>query len=334
MKDYQNSKKKLKSDTLLVKKGRLAFIRKFHIFDFVIILFFLNLAAFFIAILYIQKIKNFTFPDASFPYIQITSIPDLPESLDSINSSASAFVVYDTKSRSVIAGKNQSLRFSPASTAKIMSAVVSLSYYNLDQYLTVPASVYTVQGSKMNLIAGEEISAKSLLYGMMLPSGNDAAYTLAYYYPGGVKGFVDAMNDKARKLKLSNTHFEDPDGFEDGNFTTGIELARLSSYAMQNETFREIVGTSFMQVSDKNGSHKYLLENLNELLAYENVVGVKTGFTNEAGGVLVTGIMKNGKLLIVVVLKSPDRFSDTEDLMSFINEKVNFSIAQFNSANQ
>ena len=103
---------------------------------------------------------------------------------------------------------------------------------------------------------------------------------------------------------------------------------------MQNETFSEIVGTSYIQVSNKNGSHKYFLKNLNELLAYENVVGVKTGFTNEAGGVLVTGIMKNGKLLIVVVLKSQDRFSDTQDLMRFINEKVDFSINKFNLTNQ
>lgn len=334
MKDYQNSKKNLKSDDILVKKDKLTFIRKFHLFEVVVILFFLNLVAFFIAILYIQKIKNFTFSDASFPYIQITSIPDLPESLDSINSSASAFVVYDTKSRSVIAGKNQSLRFSPASTAKIMAAVVSLSYYDLDQYLTVPVSVYTVQGSKMNLIAGEEISVRSLLYGMMLPSGNDAAYTLAFYYPGGTSGFVNAMNAKAKELKLLNTHFEDPDGYEDGNFTTGIELARLASYAMKNKTFREIVGTSYIQVSNKNGSNKYDLNNLNELLVYKNVVGVKTGFTNEAGGVLVTGIMKNGKLLIVVVLKSQDRFADTQDLMRFINEKVDFSINKLNLTNR
>ena len=264
MKDYQNLKKKLKSSRV--------FIRKFHIFDIVIVLFFLNFVSLLVAILYIQKINSFTFANAPFPYIKITSIPNFPENLDSINSSASAFVVYDSKSRSVVAGKNQSLRFSPASTAKIMAAIVVLSHYNLDEYLTVPASVYTIQGSKMNLAAGEEMSVRSLLYGMMLPSGNDAAYTLSYHYPGGTPGFVNAMNEKARGLKLLNTHFDDPDGYEDGNFTTGIELARLASYAMQNETFREIVGTSEIQVTDKNGSHKYFLKNLNELLAYKNVV--------------------------------------------------------------
>jgi D-alanyl-D-alanine carboxypeptidase len=326
MKGFQVSNKKIKSS--------FAFIRKFHVFEVVIILFFLNFVAFLVAIIYIQRINTFTFPNLSLPYIKITSIPNLPESLDSINSSASAFVVYDTESRSVIAGKNQSLRFSPASTAKIMAAVVTLAHYNLDEYLTIPVSVYTVQGSKMNLVAGEELTVRSLLYGMMLPSGNDAAYTLAFYYPGGIAGFVNAMNDKAKELKLSNTHFDDPDGFEDGNFTTGIELARLASYAMQNETFREIVSTQNIQVANKNGSHKYFLKNLNELLAYQNVVGIKTGFTNEAGGVLVTGIKKDGKLLIVVVLKSQDRFSDTEDLMRFINEKVDFSVTQFNLTNQ
>lgn len=326
MKGFQISNKKIKNSFV--------FIRKFHVFEIVIILFFLNFVAFLVVIIYIQRINTFSFQNLSFPYIKIASIPNLSESLDSINSSASAFVVYDTQSRSVIAGKNQSLRFSPASTAKIMAAVVALAHYNLDEYITVPVSVYTVQGSKMNLVAGEELSVKSLLYGMMLPSGNDAAYTLAYYYPGGITGFVNAMNNKAKELKLANTHFDDPDGFEDGNFTTGIELARLSSYAMQNETFREIVITQSIRVANKNGTHKYFLQNLNELLAYKNVVGIKTGFTNEAGGVLVTGIKKDGKLLIVVVLKSQDRFSDTEDLMRFINEKVDFSIGQFNLTNQ
>jgi len=334
MKDFQPSNKKSKSSGLLFKKGKLTFLRKFHVFEVVVILFFLNIVAFFVAILYIQKINSFNFESTSFPYIKITSIANLPGNLEAINSSAAAFVVYDTESRSVIAGKNQSLRFSPASTAKIMAAIIVLSHYNLDEYLTVPANVYTVQGSKMNLVAGEELSVRSLLYGMMLPSGNDAAYTLAYYYPGGIAGFVKSMNNKAYELKLSDTHFVDPDGFEDGNFTTGLELARLASYAMQNKTFREIVGTSYIEVSNKNGSHKYFLKNLNELLAYKNVVGIKTGFTNEAGGVLVTGIKKNGKLLIVVVLKSQNRFSDTEDLMKFINEKVDFSVDKFNLTNQ
>jgi D-alanyl-D-alanine carboxypeptidase len=317
MKGYQLFLKKIKNKILKFPH--------IGIFDLVIILIFLNCIAGVIVFLYQQRISSLALPDSEIPYVKITSVPDLPTDLNSINASAEAFIVYDTSSRSVIAGKNQNLRFSPASTAKIMTAVLTLSHYNLDDYLIVPPDIYTVQGSKMNLILGESVSVTNLLYGMLLPSGNDAAHTLAYYYPGGVNGFVKAMNDKANDLKLYNTHFADPAGYDDQNYTTAVDLARLASYAMQNPIFRKIVDTKYIQVSDRLNSHQFYLTNLNELLQYPDVIGVKTGFTNEAGGVLVTALMKNGKMIIVVVLKSGDRFSDTKDLMQFINEKVEYS---------
>ena len=133
------------------------------------------------------------------------------------------------------------------------------------------------------------------------------------------------MNDKAHELQLNNTYFLDPAGYEDGNYTTGAELARLGAYAMQKEVFRSIVKTRVIDVNNRTFTHKFHLVNLNELLQFNNVLGIKTGFTNEAGGVLLTAIVKNGKMLVVSVLKSQDRFSDTKDLMNFIQEKVDFS---------
>lgn len=315
MKDSQSLPKKNKSKKTLPKT---------HIFDFAIILLLLDIASVALVVFYIHKINSYSIPKSSNQYLKITQIP-LSSDLNSINASAEAYVVYDPSTRSVVAGKNQNLRFSPASTAKVMTAVLAIEYYNLDQYLTVPDDIYSVQGSKMNLVPGEELTVRDLLYGMLLPSGNDAAYTLAYNYPGGIEGFVAKMNKRARDLGLSNTYFADPAGFEDGNYTTGAELARLGAFAMQKDFFREVVKTRTIDVNNRAFNHKFHLVNLNELLQFDNVLGIKTGFTNEAGGVLLTAIAKNGKLLIVAVLKSQDRFSDTKDIMNFIQEKVDFS---------
>lgn len=300
-----------------------------HFFDVVIILLLLDIAAAVIVVFYIQKINSYLLPAIKHPYIKVSSIP-LPGDLSSINASAAAYVVYDTSTRTVVAGKNQSLRFSPASTAKVMTAILSVEHYKLNDYLTIPSNIYIVQGSKMNLVPGEEVSVENLLYGMMLPSGNDAAYTLAYYYPGGIDGFVRAMNRKAEELQLENTHFVDPAGYEDGNYTTAEELTRLGSFALQKSELAKIVKTRSIQVANRTGTHQFYLNNLNELLEYDDVVGIKTGFTNEAGGVLLTAINKKGKLFIVAVLKSQDRFSDTWDIMQFIREKVAFSFPKDN----
>ncbi len=295
-----------------------------HFFDVIIILLLLDLIGIAILIFYVQRVDPYILPKPKNSFLKITSIP-LSSDLDSINASAAAYVVFDTTTRAIVAGKNQNLRFAPASTAKVMTAVLTLEHYNPTDYLTVPSNIYTVQGSKMNLVPLESISVENLLYGMLLPSGNDAAYTLASNFPGGVDNFIKEMNKKADLLKLSNTRFLDPAGYEDGNFTTAEELARLGAYAMRNPEFAKIVKTKFIQLNNASFTHQFFLHNLNELLQFDDVVGIKTGFTNEAGGVLLTAVEKNGKLLIVSVLKSNDRFSDTRDLMQFIREKVAFS---------
>ncbi len=315
------AKRKKKSKS---KSARKKIVAHAHFFDVIIILLLLDAAATAIVVFYIQKINSYTLPKNMHPYLKISSIP-LPGDLSSINASAAAYVVYDLSTRAVVAGKNQSLRFSPASTAKVMTAVLAVEHYRLTDFLTVPPDIYVVQGSKMNLVPGEEVSVENLLYGMMLPSGNDAAYTLAYYYPGGIDGFVRAMNRKASDLQLENSHFVDPAGYEDGNYTTAEELARLGGYALLKDELAKIVRTRFIEVSNKTGNHKFFLTNLNTLLQYDDVVGIKTGFTNEAGGVLLTALKKNGKIFIVAVLKSQDRFSDTWDIIQFIREKVAFS---------
>lgn len=317
MKDSLSSAKK--------NKEQIKTFSKVHFFDTVIILLLLNIAAVAVIVFYFQRIYTLTLPQSDKGYLKVNSVP-LPTDLDSINASAAAFVVYDTSTRTVVASKNKNLRFSPASTAKVMSAILVLEHYDLDQFLTVPLNIYSIGGSSMHLAPGEEVSVRTLLYGMMLPSGNDAAYTLSYYYKSGTADFVADMNRKAKELGLFNTYFLDPAGYEDGNYTTGEELVRLGAYAMENKEFRQIVKTRYVELSNRANTHTYSLRNLNELLVFDNVLGIKTGFTNEAGGVLLTAIQKGDSIFVVAVLKSQDRFYDTKDLMSFIVEKVNFSL--------
>lgn len=235
--------------------------------------------------------------------------------------SAQSFVVYDPVSRVVVHGNNEYLRFTPASATKIMTALIALDYYNLDTVL-IAQYPESVLGSKMGLFHGENITVRNILYGLMLPSGNDAATTLAQNYPGGTAAFVQKMNEKARALQLENTKLVDPSGIEDENYTTAYDLARLASYAMQNPTFREIVATRSIIVYNTNYTISHRLENLNELLYQEGVTGVKTGFTDEAGGVLVTAFTVSGKQYMLVVLKSQDRFSDTQRLMNEVVKNI------------
>ncbi len=322
MKDSQlSSQKKIKNSIPKISH----WYSKIHLYHLLAVVFILNCVALLLIVLYFRQLQNFVLPQDTPNFVSVRSIPNLSTNIDSINASAAAYVVYDTDSRSVVAGKNQNLRFTPASTAKIMTAILSLEYYPLEQLLSVP-NVSGVQGSKMNLISGEKLRVIDLLYGLMLPSGNDAAYTLSYNYPGGRGAFIEKMNSKADELGLTNTHFVDPAGYEDTNYTTAVELSRLASYAMENPAFTNIVKTRSITVYDSTFQHEYYLQNLNELLSYPHVLGVKTGFTNEAGGVLVTAVRHEGKILIVVVLKSENRFFDTEDLMKFIDQKVIYSL--------
>lgn len=312
MKGSQSSKK---------KKNKFS---KRHFFDTVIILALLNVALLAVVVFYEKNLSVGT-GQKNLSLLTVDTVP-LPKDIESINASAAAYVVFDSKSRSVIASKNKDLRFSPASTAKVMSALVVLDHYNLEDYLMVPWNIYEVPGSRMHLVPGEEVKVIDLLYGMMLPSGNDAAYTFAYHYPGGYDAFVKRMNEKAMEYKLFNTKFKDPAGYDDGNFTTAEELARLGILAIENEVLAQIVKTRYYETTNKANNHTFYLQNLNELLVYDNVLGIKTGFTNEAGGVLLTAIQKGDSIFIVCVLKSNDRFYDTRDLMEFIVEKVDFAL--------
>lgn len=238
-------------------------------------------------------------------------------SFDPVGLSAQAAVVMDNDSKVVIYSKNPTVRFSMASTTKIMSALVALENYKPDDIITVKTNF--VDGTVVGFKPGEKFYFEDALYAMMLPSGNDAAMAIADNYPGGYDAFVNAMNQKALALHLFQTNYADPAGLLDnGDYTTVVDLARLASFAMKNPEFTKVVSTKQKTVTTVGGERTFLLANLNKLLGIDGITGIKTGFTDEAKGVLVTSKVQDNHTLIFVVMKSEDRFLDTEKLLSFI----------------
>ncbi|MGA2911203.1 MAG: serine hydrolase [Candidatus Levyibacteriota bacterium] len=252
--------------------------------------------------------------EAKMPLIKTDFVPEI---------SATGALIMDADSKMVLYSKNPDLRFSTASTIKIMTALVALDHFRLSDVLTVDNP--SDDGSVLGLVQDEKMTFENLLYAMLLPSANDAALTIAQNYPGGQSAFVKAMNDKAETLELYNTQYADPAGLADeGDYTTPFDLARLASFAMQNAEFRKIVGTKEITISDVSDSHVYDLQNLNILLGQDGVNGVKTGYTEEAGQVLVTSKEDQGKTIIIVVMGSDDRFTDTQILLDLVSNNLTY----------
>lgn len=244
--------------------------------------------------------------------VTASNVSELPK----INSRR--YIVYDRISKSMIIGKNEDVKSAMASTTKIMTTTVILEKADLNATVTISAKAGETGGSRLGLKRGDKASVKDLLYGLMLRSGNDAAVALAEHVGGSVKEFAELMNEKAAELGLTNTHFVTPHGLDDPNhYTTALELAKLTDYAMDNETFARIVGTKSTTIYINNQPRQ--INNTNELLGVLNgVVGVKTGFTNNAGRCLVTEIKRNNMDVITIVLGADTKKDRTKDSVNLI----------------
>lgn len=253
-----------------------------------------------------------------YPYVQAVKTPEI---------TANAAIIVDADSQVMLYSKNPQLRFSMASTTKIMTALTGMDYYQKDSVLTVKTT--GVEGSGLGLVRGDQFAFEDLLYAMLLPSANDAAQVIADNYPGGADAFIAKMNEKAASLHLNQTHYADPTGLnDDGDYTTVVDLARLASHAINNPEFVKITSTRYKTITNKSFTRQYPLTNLNRLLGTDGVTGIKTGTTEGAGEVLVTSTVKNGHTYIIVVMQSTNRFSDTEVLMNFIDEHVKYVMPQ------
>jgi D-alanyl-D-alanine carboxypeptidase len=266
----------------------------------------------------IKKNKNFPVSSKEIklpppPLYPVNVTKNLP-----MDMTAEGVLIKDIPSGVILYTKNEKNRFSPASTTKVMTALVALDKYKLNDILTV--NTVMKEGRLMGLIEGETISFESLLYGALVHSGNDAAYTLAENYPGGVNGFVDAMNAKAKELHLDNSHFTNPIGFDHPeHYTTAVDLAKMSEAGLESDIFKKIISTKNITVSDTTFTYFHDLKNVNELLGkIQGVKGIKTGFTENGGEILISEVNKNGKDILIVLLKSRDRFGETEKLINYV----------------
>ncbi len=233
--------------------------------------------------------------------------------------SAQGVIATDLDSGITLYEKNSDSPLLPASTTKIVTALVSLDAYQQDQVLTVGNNV-SVDGQKMGLYQGEKMTFENLLYGLLVYSANDAAETLAQDYLGGYDAFISAMNAKAVELSMTNSHFDNPVGLDgDGQRSTARDLIRASEVAMRNPEFAKIVGTKNIVVKDVTEKVSYNLNNVNELLGVvPGVIGVKTGWTENARENLVTYIVRDGHKVMIAILGSQDRFGETKELINWI----------------
>lgn len=232
--------------------------------------------------------------------------------------SAKSAVVICGDTGEILYSHNHNARMSMASTTKIMTAwLLCLLGGDLSRTVVTTPEMVTVEGSSMGLLAGDTVSLRDLLYGMMLPSGNDAANTAAIAIGGSVEGFVELMNKKAAEMGLENTHFCTPSGLDaESHYTTAYELALIAREALKNEEFAAAAAAKSATLSYGNPPYRRTLTNHNKLLKmYDDVVGVKTGFTKKSGRCLVSAAKSDGKYVITVTLNDGNDWADHRTLL-------------------
>ena len=237
--------------------------------------------------------------------------------------SAHSAIVVDGLTGRVLYEKNADERSLIASTTKIMTALVVCEQCNVLDRLRVPKEAVGIEGSSMYLQEGEVLTVQELLYGLMLRSGNDAAVALAIYCGGTVEGFAQLMNDKAHRLGMDDSHFENPHGLDSpGHYSTARDMALLTAYAMQNPIFAKTVSTKTVTAGGRT------LQNHNKLLwQLSGADGVKTGYTKAAGRILVSSAVRDRRRLIMVTIDDPNDWLDHKTMLE--QGFSNYQIASF-----
>lgn len=323
-------KKKAQADIIKIDKDNKPKNKEINI-DFIFGLIPLIIIVIFLAIFNLNNITSQKINENKlnqvYSDIKLSPFPIL-DKFTSPEISAQSAIITDAESKIVLYAKNPTLRFSMASTTKIMTALTALDYYKENSILTIYTPI--VEGSHTGFEYGEQYSFKDLLYAMFLPSSNEAAYAVAENYPGGKTAFVQAMNEKAQKLNLANTHFDDPAGLDDdNNFTTVTDLSHMAMIAIKNNLIAGIVGTKQIYISDIKKHKQINLVNLNKLLGQDGVNGIKTGTTEGAGEVLVISKTENGHTFIVIVMKSKERYVDTKTLLTLISNNLRYITPEY-----
>jgi len=235
---------------------------------------------------------------------------------------AESAILMDAKTGQVLFEKNSRTRRAPASTTKVLTAIIAIESGHLDDEVTISPRAASTAGSSMHLSVGQRILLRELVTGLLLRSGNDAAVAIAEYLAGSVENFVSIMNYKSNLLGAVDSHFVNPHGLNaDLHYSTAFDLAWITKYALTNPIFATIVNTPEININwlDRQGKeHDQYLRNTNKLLSlFEEVDGVKTGTTGQAGPCLISSATRGNQQLIAVVLHDHSRWNDAMQLLNF-----------------
>nr|WP_066893167.1 D-alanyl-D-alanine carboxypeptidase family protein [Clostridium nigeriense] len=238
--------------------------------------------------------------------------------------SARNAIAIDSKNNTVLWSQNGYEIVPMASTTKILTALIAINYGNLEKKVTISKNASSIRGSTVGYRAGEEISMRELLFGLMFRSGNDAAIAIAEEIGGSIEGFANIMNDYAKSLGIINSHFESPHGLDsEKHYSSAYDLAILTSKAMEFDVFKELVGEKIIYKEKYNFTRDY--QNINKILyKIPGANGVKTGYTGGAGKCLVSSINYEGRNIIIVVLNCVDRWNVTEKIYNYVIKTNNF----------
>lgn len=236
-----------------------------------------------------------------------------------------AAILMDLDTGALLYSKNIHERLYPASTTKILTAILTLESGSLDRIVTVGKNPPTVEPSKIDLKQGEKIQLRYLLYALLVDSANDAAVAIAEYIGGSEENFAKMMNAKAKLIGCRDSHFANPNGLPNRNhYTSAYDLAIITRYAMKNLTFRKVVATKSYIIPPTNMSQARSITNHNKMILpsssyyYPGCIGVKTGYTIVSRHTLVSAAVRGNKRLLSVILKdSTPPYNDIEALFNY-----------------
>ncbi len=245
-------------------------------------------------------------------------------------------ILIDATSGEILYSKNADKQFEPASTTKMTTCILALENLDPEELIPIDQEISFTEGSRIYLLEGEQITAKDVVYGLMLESANDSAIAIGKAISGTTDEFVKLMNEKVKEIGAKNTNYVNPNGLHvEGHLSTPYDLAMIARYCMKNEDFRKIVSTYQYTVAATNLQDTRYFHNTNRLLydvanevvvngvsricKYDGILGIKTGYTSHAGGCLVAAAQRNGTTLIAAVMKSSEmgRFADCIALMDW-----------------
>lgn len=237
----------------------------------------------------------------------------LPLRAEAVSTSATSAILVDVDSGRVLYEHNADAKMLIASTTKIMTALVAIEEGDLSQTVKVSREAAYTEGSSMYLKEGEELTLETLLYGLMLCSGNDAAVAIAQAVSGSVEAFAERMNAKAAELGMTGSSFANPNGLDDEkHYSTARDMARLACAAVNNETLVRIASTKSITISGRT------MTNHNKLLSWvDGCIGLKTGYTQAAGRTLVSCAERNGQRLVAVTLQDGNDWADHQSLYDY-----------------